>query len=133
VILLAILAAAATPASGEPQWNCEDPGPQQEMNWCAHQDYLKADEALNAQWKITSEAMKRMDAENTNLGWDKRPGYFDTLLEAQRAWIAFRDAHCASEGYLFRGGSMEPFMVSTCKTAMSEARTKQLRDLVEVE
>ena len=131
MILPALLLAAA-PAD-DPPWNCEDPGPQQEMNYCAHQDYLKADAAMNAQWKITAAVMKEMDTEGSNLSWDKRPGYFDTLLEAQRAWIKFRDALCTSEGYIFRGGSMEPFMVSTCKTAMTEARTKQLRDLVEVE
>jgi uncharacterized protein YecT (DUF1311 family) len=130
MILLPLLLAAA-PAD-DPPWNCKDPGPQQEMNYCAHQDYLKADAEMNAQWKKTAAVMKQQD-EGWESSWDDRPGFFDTLLEAQRAWLKFRDAQCTSEGYIFRGGSMEPFMVSTCKRALTDERTKQLNELVEVE
>lgn len=126
MILLAILLGA------QPQWYCEDPGPQQEMNSCAAKDFEAADAALNAQWKKTADEMKRRDREVADPR-DRRPGYFATLLDAQRAWLKYRDAHCVTQGYLFRGGTMEPFMVATCKTTMTQARTKQLRDLVEVE
>ena len=126
--MLPLILAASPPA--EPQWNCEKPVAQQEMNYCAGQDYEKADAALNAQWKKTAAEMKQRDAD-LDRTYDKRPGYFDTLLQAQRAWLKYRDAHCASEGYLFRGGSMEPLMVSTCKTALTEERTKQLQFLIE--
>jgi uncharacterized protein YecT (DUF1311 family) len=76
--------------------------------------------------------MKQRDTE-WDSSWDERPGYFDQLLAAQRAWIAFRDAHCASEGYEFRGGSMEPFMIGTCMTKLTEERTAQLKDLIAVD
>lgn len=118
--------------AAEPQWNCDDPGPQQEMNYCAHQEYLRADAALNAQWSVTAAHMKEMD-EGSHATEDGRPSYFEALLAAQRAWIAYRDAHCRSEGYIFRGGSMEPLMVSTCKTSLTKTRTEQLKDLVEVD
>lgn len=117
-----------------PQWNCDEPQAQQEMNYCAAQDFKRADEALNLQWAETSAAMKARD-ERRETGalpeLDDRPGYFQTLLEAQRAWIAFRDAHCRSEGYYARGGSLEPLLVSTCKTTLTEARTQQLAQLIE--
>jgi len=128
VIALALYLAASGPAA--PQWNCADPGPQQEMNYCAAQDFNKADGALNAQWKKTAAEMKRRDAE-WDAAYDKRPGYFATLLDAQRAWIKYRDAHCTTSGYLFRGGSMESFMVSTCKTGLTNDRTQQLQFLIE--
>lgn len=132
-ILMVLSAAQATPPN--PDWNCADPMAQQEMNWCAYQDYLAADAELNAQWNKTSAILKERDIQ-----WmdghgnhdDGRPGYFPTLLEAQRAWIAFRDAHCRSEGYYARGGSLEPLLVSTCKTDMTRARTEELRELVEI-
>lgn len=125
--LLALLPLLAQGA--EPQLDCEDPQYQQEINICAAREYDEADAALNAQWDITSATMKQWDAEH---GYDDgRPGYFDTLLAAQRAWIAFRDAHCASEGYLFRGGSAEPMVVSGCKAGLTRERTLQLRALVE--
>lgn len=118
---------AATPPN--PDWNCDDPMAQQEMNWCAYQDYLTADAELNDQWKLTSQVMKDHDAHFDNT-YDDRPGYFATLLEAQRAWIAYRDAHCRSDGYYARGGSMEPLLISSCKTALTKQRTEQLRELM---
>ncbi|WP_337661409.1 lysozyme inhibitor LprI family protein [Erythrobacter sp. Alg231-14] len=108
-------------------------GIQMEMNICAFRDFLIADAELNAQWQITRDAMRERDANFARYNdGDDRPGYFDTLLEAQRAWLSYRDAHCRSEGYYARGGSLEPLLTSTCKTALTEARTKQLRELVEL-
>ncbi|MEM9310349.1 MAG: lysozyme inhibitor LprI family protein, partial [Pseudomonadota bacterium] len=62
---------------------------------------------------------------------DTRPGWFASLLEAQRAWITYRDAHCRVDGYTARGGSLEPLLVSTCKTALTKARTNQLKELAQ--
>lgn len=107
-----------------------DRGIQQDLNICAQHEYLEADEAMNAQWKITREHMKKLDAESDFPTWDERPGYFEKLLTAQRAWLAYRDAHCASEGYLARGGSMESMLVSFCKAGLTEERTEELRDLI---
>lgn len=127
-MILSLLLAAAAPAN--PDWNCTDPQAQQEMNWCAAQEYAKADAALNAQWKKTAAAMKERDSD-LDRSHDTRPGHFDTLLAAQRAWLTYRDKHCASEGYYARGGSMEPLLVGTCKVRLTQARTQQLKDLTE--
>ena len=124
-----LLLVAAAPAE-QPQWNCEDPIAQQEMNYCAHQEYLAADESLNAHWEETAAVMRARDEAGYGAE-DGRPGYFETMLEAQRAWLKYRDAQCRSEGYLFRGGSMEPLMVSTCKTHLTKLRTQELRELIE--
>ena len=105
-------------------------GVQSAMNFCAHRDYLKADRALNVQWKKTAAAMRAMDRGDF-VPDDGRPTYFDTLLKSQRAWIAYRDAHCASAGYQARGGTMEPMLVSFCLTDLTQERTKQLRELAE--
>lgn len=126
IFSLLLLAAGA----GEPQWNCAQPQVQQEMNWCAARDFERADARLNAQWARTVAAMKQRDTDGAP-EWDKRPGHFATLREAQRAWLRYRDAHCTNEGYAARGGSMESLLVSTCKTVLTDARTKQLSDLVE--
>ncbi|WP_298465869.1 lysozyme inhibitor LprI family protein [uncultured Erythrobacter sp.] len=119
-------------SDGFPECNQEaaDRGIQQEMNICAAVEFRKADAELNAQWNVTSQKMKEFD-ESWTAEWDDRPGWFASLLEAQRAWIAFRDAHCRVDGYTARGGSLEPLLVSTCKTALTEARTEQLRELAE--
>lgn len=132
-MIAALLLLLATPPDDLPECNVEaaERGVQQEMNICAHREFLEADGALNAQWRLTRQAMRERDSESEKPAWDDRPGYFDTLLEAQRAWIAYRDAHCRSEGYFARGGSLEPLLVSTCKTHLTELRTTQLRELIE--
>jgi len=122
-------------AASLPVCNSEaaETGVQIEMNICAHRDFLIADAELNEQWSVTRAAMRDRDASRAEYpDGDDRPGYFETLLEAQRAWLNYRDAHCRSEGYYARGGSLEPLLVSTCKTALTKTRTNQLRELVEL-
>lgn len=124
-IFLMLAAAAQNPEPG-----CTNPQTQIEMNMCAGHDYDRADAALNAQWKLTAAKMKDHDRSAYKPD-DKRPGYFDTLLAAQRAWLTYRDRHCESEGYAARGGSMEPMLISGCKAALTQQRTAQLKALVE--
>jgi len=129
--VLYLLAQSAQPPV--PSWNCADPQVQMEMNWCAGQDYQAADAALNAQWAITAEVMKKRDADWAALGSsDKRPGFFRSLLDGQRGWLRYRDAHCRVDGYAARIGSLEPFLAATCKARLTRLRTAELRELVEV-
>lgn len=114
----------------EPPLDCENAMTQAAMNQCAHQEYQAADAQLNVQWQVTAAAMKLRD-QNFASDSDMRKGYFSTLQEAQRAWITYRDAHCRSEGYFARGGSMEPMLVSFCLANVTIARTRQLKQLAE--
>ena len=128
MILATLIALAA--AAQEPEVDCDNAMAQFELNACAYKEYERADAAMNAQWKVTAARMKEIDAD-FDRSQDNRPGYFDTLLAAQRAWLTYRDQHCASEGYTMRGGSAEPMMISGCQTQLTEARTKQLKELIE--
>ena len=133
--MLTILLFLAQPAE-LPECDQEraDEGIQQEMNICAAHEFVKADAALNTQWAITRSALKERDEQ-----WDEdidpdqanQPGHFETLLKAQFAWLDFRDAHCRSVGLIARGGSIEPLLVTSCKTALTNARTEQLRELAQ--
>ena len=128
MILTSLMALAAV--AQEPEIDCDNAMGQIELNACAYREFERADAAMNAQWKLTAARMKQIDAD-FDRSQDNRPGYFDTLLAAQRAWLTYRDQHCASEGYTMRGGSAESMMISGCKTQLTEARTKQLKDLIE--
>ncbi len=122
--LAAALALCATGAAAQ-DWDCGDPAlPQQGMNHCAHQDYLEADAELNANWSIVIDYMQSLPP---------RPGGIseeEGLREAQRAWISYRDLACAAEGVVFRGGSMEPLIVSTCLERLTRERTEDLVGLL---
>jgi len=127
MILAALLFAAAAADAGP---DCtSDSLPQQDMNLCAGEDYEAAEAELNAQWKITAKLMQMMDGNIPPFNDDGAPSYYQTLLDGQRGWLNYRQAQCNSEGYAFAGGSMEPFIISTCLARMAKARTQELREL----
>lgn len=107
---------------------CAGPITQSEMTACAAQDWQEADAELNRQWQNTAAMMRQRDAIYDH-SHDRRPGYFDQLLAAQNAWLAYRDAHCVSEGYIARGGSLEPMLVAQCKAALTRERIHQLQSI----
>jgi len=115
--------------AADPEVDCDNAMAQPDLNACAYQEYERADAALNAQWKITAAKLKEQD-KGFDRTYDKRPGFFDTELAAQRAWLTYRDQHCASEGYSMRGGSAESMVISGCRMQLTEARTKELKGLI---
>ena len=119
---------AASPAQAQ-NWNCSQPDtlPQQGMNWCAHQDWKAADAELNRVYKLVRSAMKRLDRD---MPADLKAAA-TALRDAQRAWITYRDKACAAEGFLFRGGTMEPLIVSGCMAELTRRRTQDLGFLLE--
>lgn len=107
--------------------NCNAPQTQLEMNICAQREFETADGQLNTEYAKARTFMKSIDA---NLQ-KKNRGAARALLDAQRAWIAFRDLACKAEGFVVKGGTMEPLFISTCKTSLTEQRTNALRQLIE--
>lgn len=122
IALFALAAAAAAPAPT----GCADPQTQQAINACAAADYQAADAEMNRQWAQISAQMKDRDKAG-DAKRDRRPGYFQAALAAQRAWLSFRTLQCRAEGYAMRGGGAEPMMVSSCLAGVTRERTRQLR------
>jgi uncharacterized protein YecT (DUF1311 family) len=125
-LAIALIAAQAAPG---PQWHCEDPQAQIEMNACAALDFERADAELNAEYRAAIADARRTDRspDNGRAPGDDRPGEEATLREAQRAWVVFRDATCRLEGYGERGGSIEPMVYDGCRARLTRERTAQLR------
>ena len=120
---LALLAAQPSPSQ---EWHCDNPQAQMEMNACAAIDFERADAELNAEYRRAIAWARDADREARAPG-DDRPGDQATLREAQRAWVAFRDAQCRLEGYEARGGSMEPMLYEGCRARLTRERVRQLR------
>jgi len=106
--------------------NCKNPVTQADMTACEQARQETADKALNAQYKITRAALAALDKD---LGADG--GAEKALVKAQRAWVDFRDAECEAAGFQARGGTMEPMLVAGCIAELTDARTKQLKELAE--
>jgi uncharacterized protein YecT (DUF1311 family) len=100
--------------------DCSNAGNQTAMNICADDTYKAADKALNAQYAQTRKAVLAYDPEGDKL-----------LIAAQRAWVVFRDAHCAAESFSFKGGTMEPTIRGMCLAEATDVRTAQLKKMLE--
>jgi uncharacterized protein YecT (DUF1311 family) len=113
-----VLAAGISPlAAQQKEQDCDDARTQAEMNLCAARQHRAADAEMN---RAYSRLRAAVDAEERA-----------ALLAAQRAWLRFRDAHCAYEAAGVRGGSMEPMVHSGCLAAVTRERTRQLKDALE--
>lgn len=94
------------------------PGQSQlEMNDCAVSRYQQADGQLNAVWPQAKGYMDGL-------------GAGELLLDAQRKWLAFRDATCSAEIAPFAGGSIQPLVWYECLIRVTQTRTNELYALI---
>jgi len=59
----------------------------------------------------------------------QEPDLTTALRDAQRAWIAFRDAQCALDYARWQGGSIRTIVAANCMMTMTAQRTIELRDM----
>jgi len=122
-----LLSLAASSAFADDAPDCTSPQTQADMTICAGKDYEKADKQLNAAYQ----KVRKQLAERDKTADESGKGAVDALVAAQRAWVAFRDANCDAFGFQARGGTMEPMLVAGCIAELTDARTKQLKELAE--
>ncbi len=124
VLAFAVFALIATPALAQDEVpDCANQIDQNTMTRCAGIDFDKADAELNRIWPGLKKDAQEADAE----AFEGNGGYLDALLASQRAWLAYRDAECALQGFEARGGSMEPMLVNACLAEKTTARIKELQ------
>lgn len=90
---------------------CDEAG---DMALCAWYNYFRADVRLNDSY---SKAMR----------WLEEPAAKDALRDAQRAWIAYREASCRFETVAWDGGSFRRVAIASCWEGMTKQRTKELK------
>ena len=102
--------------------DCTNAQTQMELTFCAEQDWQAADADLNAAYTAAQKVMRAIDA-----GLPKaEQGAEANLRAGQRAWVTFRDATCAAEGYAMHGGSAEPMLIYGCRARLTEQRGADL-------
>ncbi|MBA1365043.1 lysozyme inhibitor LprI family protein [Burkholderia gladioli] len=107
----ALLLASSSVFAAQP--GCMDKATTQAaMNACAAGAYKQSDAALNSTYRALV----------AKLG---EPGK-TRLKEAQRRWLAWRDAQCAFEASSVDGGSAAPMLTSQCLDQLTQAQTKLL-------
>jgi uncharacterized protein YecT (DUF1311 family) len=84
----------------------------------------------NAEHRATRTWMKAADVEEA-VTFPEFAVRAEKLLEAQRAWIAFRDAECALDFAEWGAGSMRTIAHADCRMRMTAERTLALRGMRE--
>lgn len=79
---------------------------------CFGSDLATADKILNGTYQ---KLMQKL-----------RPADQKLLRDAQRAWLSFRDKHCAFVANPNSGSSIYPSIVSACATKVTVQRSRQL-------
>jgi uncharacterized protein YecT (DUF1311 family) len=121
----AVFAAILPLAAAAQDLDCGSSSTQAEMTACSEQAWQAADSDLNAAYGSARARMQEIDAGMGDSTADK------ALRDAQRAWISFRDLACASEAAPYRGGSIEPMIVYSCRERLTLARSEDLAALAE--
>lgn len=111
LLLAASGARAQTPPAPDP---CPGAATQADLNDCAGRAWRTADAELN---RVYGVLMDRVEG-----AAERR------IRKAQRAWLAFRDAHCEVEASAYAGGSIQPMIHAFCLAETTRHRTAQLRD-----
>ncbi len=85
------------------------------VNLCANYGFVSADMELNELYKKLKDNLQGTNAEKK-------------LLQAQRAWIVFRDTSCAYESDAYATGRWLHPTTQSCKTAFTLKRNDQLKE-----
>ena len=116
ITLLAALMALGIGCSAQAE-DCD--ANQASMNQCAANDLAKLNADLNAQY-------------NAQMNWLKSPAKKQALKDAQRKWLALRDADCLYQvGKREDSGSIWPLLQTQCLARQTKIRVDQLNAYVD--
>ncbi len=117
-------ASAAIPAAAQ-NIDCNKASSTVEINFCADKDYQAADKALNAAYAMALKYVRSRDLEKP---YDAK-SFEAALKNAQRAWVAYRDADCKDlVAQEWSGGSGTTSAILGCMTEKTMQRTKDLKE-----
>ena len=102
---------------------CADSMSTAEMRGCLDKAYMAADAELNAVWKKVMAHVAGADY----LPAEAQKDWRQELLEAQRAWITFKERDCGAVGFEWYGGTGAPGAILSCLLEHTTARTEDLK------
>lgn len=91
---------------------------QVEMNRQAREAYDQADAEMTVLYRKVMSSLSSPD--------DRA-----ILLEAQRAWIKYKEAHCKGLANFYEGGSIQPLIRYSCLEGLTRERIAQLNKYIE--
>lgn len=95
------------------------------ISQCIQAETVEWDAILNEEYQAT----QAMNAQADDTGASPVMDRTDALRDAQRAWIAFRDADCAARYAMWQDGSIRTIVAANCHLSMTAQRAIELRDM----
>jgi uncharacterized protein YecT (DUF1311 family) len=93
--------------------DCDNAQTQVEMNLCAQMRFQKAEAELNSLYNQLLALVKNDEKK--------------LVVQAQRQWLAYREAHCKIYEEMYKGGSMLPMVIFGCREETTLSRIKELK------
>ena len=136
LLLLPLLSRLAVAQQAAKENPCEEkPISQRQMDDCAAFQYKQADAHLDKVYQKAVQYMTDDLAQAQRRGDQKQTKYEETaiesLREAERTWISYRNIQCKAAGQQYEGGSMAPMIYSQCLTTLTEHRAADLKSIYE--
>ncbi len=97
-----------------PQFNCDEPITQVEMNQCAVTESVQTEKQLK-QIYHQLETQNSGDVERLQL-----------LKQNQLLWLKYRETSCQYASSQYEGGSIQPLIYSSCITSLTKERVENL-------
>ena len=111
-----------------PDQSCQQAQATSTMLRCTAEALRRADNELNRWYKAVmskvDERAKKLEAAGL-----ESPALRSRLIEAQRAWLLFRDKSCAVEESIYGEGSFAPLAKSSCLARTTWARVEDLQGI----
>ncbi|MBD1870866.1 DUF1311 domain-containing protein [Cyanobacteria bacterium FACHB-471] len=100
-----------------PSADCANAQTQAEINQCAQASYETADKELNRVYQELKSSLNNQEQEE--------------LIDAELAWIEYRDQTCEAESSQYEGGSIQPTIYYGCLERVTTERTAELQSQLE--
>jgi uncharacterized protein YecT (DUF1311 family) len=115
---------------------CESAATQAELNKCSGEEYLKADERLNAVYKnllrMLQQAVDDAKQQNDEALTKQAETATQKLRAAQSAWTEYRRLHCDAVKQQYKGGTIAPLEWATCMREVANHRIAELKSGYEI-
>lgn len=118
ILMAGLIALAPAAAFAQGPHPCITQANTLEINACAQEKFQAADKRLNAAYQVV---LKQLD------GGGNGPATKKALVDAQRKWVAFREADCKAQASVYQGGTIAPSVYMECMIAHADARTRALQ------
>jgi uncharacterized protein YecT (DUF1311 family) len=111
-----------------PPADCSKATTQMELNLCARTRAESADKKLNNTYQILQRRLAIELRQGNTAQINLAKTRYQKLINAQNAWIKFRDTSCEYERSNFEGGSIAPMIYHECVAKVTDRRTADLQE-----